>query len=42
MERFEQQASEHVQRMEDDLDHFVLSRGMLVLRDTADGRTPGH
>ena len=32
VERFEQQASEHVQRLEDDLGHLVASRGMLVLR----------
>ena len=32
VERFEQQASEHVQRLEDDLAHLVSSRGMLVLR----------
>jgi len=30
--RFEQQASEHVQRLADDLAHLVSSRGMLVLR----------
>ena len=32
VERFEEQASEHVQRLADDLDHLVSSRGMLVLR----------
>jgi hypothetical protein len=32
VERFEQQASEHVQRLADDLDHLVSSRGLLVLR----------
>jgi len=32
VERFEHQASEHVQRLEDDLAHLVASRGMLVLR----------
>jgi hypothetical protein len=32
VERWEQQASEHVQRLEDDLGHLVSSRGMLVLR----------
>jgi hypothetical protein len=32
VERFEQQASEHVQRIEDDLAHLVSSRGMLVVR----------
>jgi hypothetical protein len=32
VERFEQQASEHVQRLEDDLSHLVAKRGMLVLR----------
>jgi hypothetical protein len=31
VERFEQQASEHVQRLADDLAHLVSSRGMLVL-----------
>lgn len=32
VERFEQQASEHVQRLTDDLAHLVASQGMLVLR----------
>jgi hypothetical protein len=32
VDRFEQQASEHVQRLEDDLAHLVSSRGMLILR----------
>ena len=32
VERFEQQASEHVQRLADDLAHLVSSRGMLVVR----------
>jgi hypothetical protein len=32
VDRFEQQASEHVQRLTDDLEHLVASRGMLVLR----------
>ena len=32
LERFEQQASEHVQRLADDLDHLVSSRGMLIVR----------
>jgi hypothetical protein len=32
LERFEQQASEHVQRLTDDLEHLVASRGMLVVR----------
>jgi hypothetical protein len=32
VERFEQQASEHVQRLEEDLAHLVSSRGMLVVR----------
>ena len=32
VERWEQQASEHVQRLEDDLEHLVSSRGMLVVR----------
>jgi hypothetical protein len=32
VERFEQQASEHVQRLTDDLAHLVSGRGMLVVR----------
>jgi hypothetical protein len=32
VDRFEQQASEHVQRLTEDLAHLVSSRGMLVLR----------
>jgi hypothetical protein len=32
VERFEQQATEQIQRMEDDLAHLVSSRGLLVLR----------
>jgi len=32
VERFEQQASEHIQRLTDDLDHLISSRGMLVVR----------
>jgi hypothetical protein len=32
VERWEQQASEHVQRLTDDLAHLVASRGMLVVR----------
>ena len=32
VERFEQQASEHVQRLADDLAHLVSRRGMLVVR----------
>ena len=32
VKRFEQQGSEHVQRLTDDLEHLVSSRGMLVLR----------
>jgi hypothetical protein len=32
VKRFEQQGSEHVQRMADDLAHLVSSRGMLVVR----------
>ena len=31
VERFEQQASEYVQRLADDLAHLVSSRGMLVV-----------
>ena len=32
VERWEQQASEQIQRLQDDLAHLVLSRGMLVVR----------
>src|SRR4051794_15660189 len=32
VERFEQQASELIERLEDDLAHLVSSRGMLVVR----------
>lgn len=32
VDRWEQQASEHVQRLTDDLAHLVSSQGMLVLR----------
>jgi hypothetical protein len=32
VERFEQQATEHIQRLEGDLQHLVSSRGMLVVR----------
>jgi hypothetical protein len=32
VERWEQQASEHVQRLADDLSHLVSSRGMLIVR----------
>jgi hypothetical protein len=32
VERWEQQASEQVQRLEDDLAHLVSRRGMLVVR----------
>ena len=32
VERFEQEASEHIQRLADDLAHLVSSRGMLVVR----------
>jgi hypothetical protein len=32
LERFEQQAGEQVQRLADDLEHLVSSRGMLVVR----------
>ena len=32
VERWEQQASEHVQRLADDFAHLVASRGMLVVR----------
>ncbi len=31
LERWEEQAGEHVQRLQDDLEHLVSSRGMLVL-----------
>jgi hypothetical protein len=32
VERFEQEGSDEVQRLQDDLAHLVSSRGMLVLR----------
>jgi hypothetical protein len=32
VDRWEQQASEHIQRLADDLSHLVASRGMLVVR----------
>ncbi len=32
VERWEQQASEHIQRLADDLDHLVSHPGMLVVR----------
>ncbi len=32
VERFEQQASDHVQQLADDLAHLVSSQGMLVVR----------
>ena len=32
VERFEQQGSEHVERLTDDLEHLVSNRGMLVVR----------
>jgi hypothetical protein len=32
VERFEQQASDLIQRLEDDLAHLVSSRGLLVVR----------
>jgi hypothetical protein len=32
VERFEQQGSEHVARLADDLAHLVASRGMLIVR----------
>jgi hypothetical protein len=32
VDRFEQQASEHIQRMADDLAHLISSRGMLIVR----------
>lgn len=32
VDRWEQQASEHVQRLTDDLAHLVSNQGMLVLR----------
>jgi hypothetical protein len=32
VERFEEQASEHIQRLTDDLEHLVSGRGMLVVR----------
>ena len=33
VDRFEQQASEHVQRLADALAHLVSSRGMLIVRN---------
>jgi hypothetical protein len=35
VERFEQQGSEHVERLTDDLAHLVASRGMLIVRPVA-------
>jgi hypothetical protein len=32
LERWEQEASEHIQRLADDLAHLVAHRGMLVVR----------
>jgi hypothetical protein len=32
VDRWEQQATEHIQRLTDDLDHLVSSRGMLIVR----------
>ena len=32
VKRFEQQATEHIQRLADHLDHLISSRGMLVVR----------
>src|ERR1700755_1906610 len=32
VERFEQQGSEHVQRLAEDLSHLVSHRGMLIVR----------
>lgn len=32
VDRFEQQGSEHVQRLAEDLAHLVSSRGMLIVR----------
>jgi hypothetical protein len=32
VERWQQQATEHIQRLADDLAHLVSSRGMLVVR----------
>lgn len=32
VDRFEQQASEHIQRLADALAHLVASRGMLIVR----------
>ena len=32
VDRFEQQVSDHVQRLQDDLAHLVSNRGMLVVR----------
>jgi hypothetical protein len=33
LERFEQQASEHIQRLTDDLEHLASSRGILIVRN---------
>jgi hypothetical protein len=33
VERFEQQATEHIQRLTDDLDHLIAHRGMLIVRN---------
>jgi hypothetical protein len=35
VERFEQQGSEHVERLTEGLSHLVASRGMLVVRPVA-------
>jgi hypothetical protein len=32
VERFEEQASDHVQRLTEDLSHLVSNRGMLIVR----------
>ncbi len=32
VDRFEQQGSDHVQRLTDDLSHLVAKRGMLIVR----------
>jgi hypothetical protein len=33
VERFEQQATEHIQRLTDDLDRLISHRGMLIVRN---------
>src|ERR1044072_325 len=42
VERFEQQASEHVQRLADELAHLVSNRGMLIVRPVHQTRPSGQ